>query len=111
MLQAGTLKHKVQLQSPTTSRDSYGGTTKTWTTVANTFADIAYISGKEYIVSSQLKAPVTARLTIRKRANVDATMRVLYGNTVFAIQSVLPDLELNEYLTLLCNTGAIDDGD
>jgi len=108
MLEAGKLRHKVQLQSITTTRDEFGGVVKAWATVANTFADISYVSGKEYIVSGQLKAPITARLTIRKRANVDATMRVLYGNTVFDIQTVLPDLNMNEYLTLMCSEGLID---
>lgn len=105
-MRAGALRHLVTLQSMAPSRDAAGGVIKTWTSVITAWADIRYLNGLETMRADAPVAVARASIRIRYRPDVVASMRVLYGVTVFDIQSVLPDPTGRHYIDLACTVGA-----
>lgn len=109
-LPAGKLRHRVTLQQKVETRDTYGGLSIAWETVAESVpAQISYLSARELIASQSMKSEIVARVVIRARDDIDPTMRLLYGNLVFNIQGILPDLESGrEYFTIPVSQGVND---
>lgn len=104
---ASTLRHRVTIQALQQTRNEWGEFVTDWVDVARVWADVRPLSGREFIASQQVQSKVTARITIRYRAGIAASQRVLQRDTTYNIEAVLPDPEMGrEYLTLMCSTGA-----
>lgn len=111
-IEAGRLRHrvsiqrKVQTQNPTT-----GAITETWQEVAKVWAAIEPLSAREFIQSQAMQAQIVARIVIRHREDVDATMRVVHQrpnkpDKIYSIHGVLADMDSGlEYLTLPVSAG------
>lgn len=119
-IEAGRLRHRVRLERYAELLDSNGNVLqdpvsgdipREWQEVATVWCEIAPISGREFIQSQAIQSQVTARLTIRHRDDVDATMRAVHvrkgrPDVVYNIKGVLADVESGlEYLTLPCSQG------
>ena len=104
---SGDLRHKVQLQSKTITQDGHTGEmVASWATVANVWAQIVPLSGREFLASSAEQSEVTGRIVIRYRDDVDPTMRFVYRGKWYAIKAVLPDAESGlEHLTCMVGEG------
>lgn len=101
-MQAGRLRHRVKVQEKSASRDAYNAEVVTWTTLYDAWAAIEPISGREYIEAHMGGAEVTHRVMMRYRPGVTPEMRVVSGERVFAIVSVLDRDERHAELTLMC---------
>lgn len=62
-----------------------------WMTVHTVWADIAPVSGKEYMASNRETAEITNKIYIRFRSGIKSTMRIKHGDRIFEIESVLGD--------------------
>lgn len=111
---AGDLCHRVAIDDlvDTHSSTGSGATVKTWApVVAQTWAKIAPVSGREYVAAQSAQSKVTGRIVIRWRAGITASMRVrrLADGMVYNIEAVLSDaVSGREYLTLLVSDGVSD---
>lgn len=107
------LRHRVDIQSLENEQDSEtGDITETWVTVRDPEdgplfpAEVAPLSGREYVAAAAVQKDVTTRITIRYRADVTEAMRVVHGADVYNIRAVLPDPTLRRWLTLMCTRGS-----
>lgn len=107
-MRIGKLNRRVSLQQSGTERDAAGQAIASWTEIAKPWADIRYLNGKEYATSGTVVSGATVSVRIRYRTDVKASMRVVYGETIFNILAVLPDEERRDRLDLACNTGVND---
>lgn len=108
-MRVGALRHLVEIQSLSSTIDGNGDTVQAWTPVAQVYAEIAPLSAREFIASQAIQSAVTTRITIRYRAGVLASMRLVHGDTIYNIAGVLPDPKSGrEYLTLACSEGVND---
>jgi len=98
----GELRNRITLQEYTISKDSFGAETETWSDVAQVWASIEPLSGREYFAAQQINAQISTKVTIRYRAGIKPTMRVLFGNRVYGILSVINTGEKNRELILMC---------
>ncbi len=99
-MNAGSLRHRVTLQTLSAGRDEIGQPLTTWTDTALLWADIRYHSGLSTIKSGADTS--IAKVSIRVRhGTFNAGQRVLNGNEVFAIDSVFPDSK-KSYVDLVC---------
>lgn len=107
---AGKLRHKVVLQSFTTTVDmTTGDRVQAWVDVGAIWSAVEPLSGREYIAAAATQSKVAARITIRYRAGVTATQRIVHGAKVYNIEAVLADKASGrEYLSLLCSEGVGD---
>ena len=89
---AGELRHKVELQALVVTQDpNTGEMVNTWTTIAEPWAKIAQLSAREFLAASAEQSEVRAKITIRYRQGVNATMRVYYRGLYYGILGVLAD--------------------
>ena len=106
----GKLRHRITLQRPGLSQDPQTGEMiPGWQDVATVWASIEPLSAREFIAAQAGQSEVSARVVIRHRDDVDATMRALYRGKLYNIHGVLADPKSGlEYLTLPVSEGTRD---
>lgn len=106
-IEAGKLRHRVVIQAHGENQDPVTGEVVSgWADVARVWANVEPLSAREYIASSAGQSEVTARITIRYRAGITTTMRILHRDRIYNIVGVLADKDSGlEYLTLPCSEG------
>lgn len=109
-LAAGKLRHRVRIEEQVHVSDEETGAVSTeWRFVAVVWAAIEPLSAREFVAAATTQSGITARITIRYRPGMRASMRILHGESIYNIAGVLPDLESGrEYLTLPCSAGVND---
>lgn len=107
MITAGRLRHRVSLQAKVATRDpDTGAPLVTWQELAKVWAAIEPLSAREFIAAQATRSEVTARIVIRYRGDVVATMRAVHGARIYNIAGVLADKDSGlEYLTLPVSEG------
>ena len=103
-LTAGMLRHRVAFDRQDNEQDqTTGAITTSWTEIAPSVpASVEPLSGREYIAAAQTGSTVSARITIRFRADLNAAMRVRHDSTTYRIKAILPDHKSGrEWQTLL----------
>lgn len=106
---AGDLRHRVLIQQQVTTRDEDGVQTTSWVDVATVWASVEPLSAREFIQSGQTQAAVTARITIRYRAGLLPTMRLVHRGQTYNIAGLLPDKASGlEYITIPVSAGVND---
>lgn len=111
-IEAGRLRHRVTIQRQTQTQNAQTGElTVAWTDVATVWAAVEPISAREFIAAQEPNAKITARVTIRYRGGIDASMRLIHRGRRYNIQGVLEDMDSGrEYLTLPVSEGVNDEG-
>jgi SPP1 family predicted phage head-tail adaptor len=99
-LYGGLLRHRVALQRKTRAADGAGGFAVTWQTYATVKAQIITKAGRELVIADRLSATQTNRATIRYRADVNETDRIVYRGRAYQIRSVVNIEERNKWLEL-----------
>lgn len=94
-MRAGSLRHRLTLEEATEAHNSRGEPIHTWGEVANVWAEIVPLSGREGFAAAQMYASATHRIRIRYRAGVVPKMRFTKGVRVFEIDAVLNTDERN----------------
>ena len=104
---AGKLRHRVELQEQQIAQDpNTGEMVTTWVTIAQPWAEIVPMSGREFMAAGAEQSEVRGRIVIRYRDDVDSSMRVVYRGRYYNILAVLPDAESGkEHLTLMVGEG------
>jgi len=74
-MRAGRLDTRMILQRKVESRDSVGGVSWAWEDVAEMWAEVRGLQGREFFAAQQVNATATHQVTIRYRAGVTANMR------------------------------------
>ena len=99
---AGELCHRVTIQHKTTVYDEYNYETEAWTEYKKLWGKISFLSVKDSINAKAAGSETTARLKLRKRNDIDSSMRVLFdGQTFQIISPPKPDNENGQiYMTL-----------
>ncbi|MCI0665551.1 MAG: phage head closure protein [Acidobacteria bacterium] len=105
-LDAGLLRHWVDIEELIESRDSDGGITREWVLYDHVPAAIEPLSAREFIAAQGVQSAITCRIVIRYQKGVTAKMRISHEGKVYNIHGVLSDKDsLREYLTLPCSEG------
>ncbi|MFX4223539.1 MAG: phage head closure protein [Thalassobaculum sp.] len=75
---AGDLTERVTFQRQVRVDDGGGGTEVTWQNVVTVDAQVRPLSGRERLQADQLQASANYRMTIRRRTDLDESMRVVW---------------------------------
>lgn len=84
----GMLRHSVELQSQTNTPNGSGGFTKSWSTYATVRAGMKATSGWERSAADRLDAQTKNKLTIRYRADIKESDRVLFRGRAYNIRFI-----------------------
>lgn len=88
-MRAGTLKHRIVIQSETKTPDGIGGSTLTWADKMEAWAAIWPLSAKESLDAMKLELVVTHKIRIRYRSGITAKNRIKFGSRIFNIVSLI----------------------
>lgn len=108
MINAGQMDQRVTLQQRAAGQNTLGEVVGTWTDVATVWAKVEPLRGREYFASGQMQTAVEVRITIRARADVRTTWRVLWRGQAHEVVSVIDPRAGGEYLELMCTAGIRD---
>jgi SPP1 family predicted phage head-tail adaptor len=99
---AGELCHRVTIQHKTATYDEYNYETEAWTEYKKLWSKLEFLSVKDSLNAKAAGSETTARLKLRKRDDIDSSMRVLFdGQTFQIISPPKPDNENGRiYMTL-----------
>lgn len=101
-MKAGKLRHKIIIEQAINSIDSYGATTRTWSTYATAWASVEPLTGREYFEQGKVNSEVTTRIRTRYISGVTNLMRVKFGTRIFGIVRINNILERNKEFELMC---------
>lgn len=103
-MDAGRLNTRIRIDGNVETLDDYGATVTGWETIAETWANVRHINGKEAIAGDAIVSTARASMRIRWRAGLTAGMRVVVVSTgtVYNILAVLPDVNRRVYVDLVC---------
>lgn len=124
-IEAGRLRHRVRIEQLSYLLDSHGDqyqdpetgeSRPQWVEVATVWAAIEPLSAREFIAAQSTQSQITARIVIRHRDGLDASMRLVHVRTgrpdvIYNPAAFLPDMDSGlEYLTAPCSTGVSTSG-
>src|SRR5690606_24879671 len=106
-LQAGRLRHKVQLQEPQTTQDpNTGEMVVTWVAMAEPWRAVEPTSVRALYAAQAAHSEVKGQIVIRKRSENNATMRFVLRGKSYHIRGLLDDKESGlEYSTCPVSEG------
>jgi SPP1 family predicted phage head-tail adaptor len=89
-MRAGAKDRRIRLQGPLVTKDSFGGTVRTWADVVKVWAGVRNLSGGESAVTKHGGESGQARteFLIWYRAGVTAALRIVYDGQVYNIRHV-----------------------
>lgn len=102
-MKVGRLRDRLTIQTYTAAYNSYGETTKSWSTFATVFAGIRPVTGREYLMAEKDQGEISHVITIRFLSGVLPKMRATDGIRTFEIVSALPDRTNKKMMQLYCN--------
>jgi len=107
-MQAGFLRHRVEIQKATESQNTVGEAVKTWATAASVWARVSPLRGSEYFTAMQTKASVDTKITMRKNAfpTLSPKHRIRFGARIFDIESVIDVDGLGDAMEVNCKEQA-----
>ena len=88
-IRAGLLRHQLELQRKTRSRNASGGWTKTSTTIATVWGSMEPVSGNELVEAKKQGWDVTHKARIRHYEGLTPEWRIVFDSRDFEIVSVL----------------------
>lgn len=111
-IKAGRLRHRITIQEQQQTQDPVtGGIIVTWVDVATVWGRLEPLSVREFIQSQATQSEITARITIRYRPGLNASMRFVHRGSVYNPAGILPDAESGiEHITIPCSQG-VNDGE
>lgn len=104
-IDAGELRHQIQIQQQSPSQSTTGAPASNWTTILQTMSKISTASSREVYQASQFTAQVSHVIKIRwpgAGVNIQGGQQVVFGSQVFKLQTVENVLQRNRVLLLHC---------
>ncbi|MFA5991823.1 MAG: phage head closure protein [Candidatus Doudnabacteria bacterium] len=97
----GQLRQRIIIETPTTSQDTAGGVTQTWSTFLTVWASVEPLNGHKLFQAKQANADVTGIIKIRYQSGIEPNMRVKYGSRILSIVSIINTDERNIELQIM----------
>ena len=101
-MRSGTLKQSIIIQEVVHTQNSYGEPNEQWVTFWACQASVEPVMGRKYYANLQDNSEITAEIRIRYKANTSARMRILHGDDIYDIKSVINPHSENKELILMC---------
>ena len=101
----GMLNRRIIIERKTLTPDALGGFDEVWQPLAQPWAHIKPMSGREMLHADQLNASAISRFIIRCNRNLREDDRVLYRGTYYNIRSLVNIDEADEYTEITAERG------
>lgn len=109
-MRAGRLRHRVRLQRRVETQQATGEITWSWADLAEVWASVEPVAGREYFAAAQVQSEITTRIRIRYRPGLNAKLRVVFiaepgspGEVkYYDVRSVINYAERDREVHLMC---------
>ena len=102
-MRTGSLRHYVEIHALTIIEDDIGNQTEEWAKVAEVWAAVEPVSGKEYWAAAAAQAEATIKVTMRAPGvEVGPSNRIIFDGRTLEVESVINVEERNRELQLMC---------
>ena len=92
-IEAGRLRHLVDVESENPARDAYGNASGSWSVfAARRPASIEPLRARERLEAGRAETVVTHKIRMRWMPGITSDMRIVWGSRVFHIHAVI-DIE------------------
>lgn len=91
-MESGKLRHPIEIQSATETRDDHGGVVRAWATVATVWGRVRPLTarGREYVTAQQVQAQITHEIEFRWHpTGVTPRDRMVHRDRVFEVEFVV----------------------
>ena len=89
IVKPGKLNKRVEIQSPTSTNNSFGESTRSWTTVFTRWASVIPLSSSERLVAAQAQATITHEMRLRDVTGIQANWRIKFDGRIFNINGII----------------------
>ena len=100
-MNAGDLRERVTVQTPTESRNRLGESIATWATFAEVWASVNGVTAREFLLAGQQQTEISHRVQMRYLTGLTQQMRISWRGRTFEIISILERENRSEH-ELLC---------
>jgi SPP1 family predicted phage head-tail adaptor len=109
-IEAGRLRHKIEIQYPSQQQLDTGEIVFTWDKFAGPiWAAFEPVSAREFMAGNAIQSEIVARFVIRYREGLTANMRIVHKGKFYNIAGILTDKDSGlEYITLPVTNGVND---
>lgn len=90
-MKIGKMRYRITIEDYVVTSDKDGFQKEEWIPFATVWADIVPVSSKEMVASSQPILEVTSKIYLRYIKGLKSTMRVVCGDRIFDITSIIVD--------------------
>lgn len=98
------MNDRIELLKRGAGRDAAGQPVESWDALPAIWADVKFQTGAESMRANVDVSIVKCSIKIRKRADVDASMRVRHHGIVYDIKAPLPDSNNRDFMFLVCES-------
>lgn len=110
----GEMNRRVKLQQRSSSTDTFGQQSTTWSDLATVWARIEPVSSREYYGAQAVQVEITHRITLRYRSELAdpraaAALRVLWGSRIFNLRGPL-NVDLRSRFVEIDASEGLNDG-
>ncbi|SMH29694.1 phage head closure protein [Azospirillum agricola] len=102
---AGDLDQRIRIEAKTRVEDEGGGAAEGWALVATVWAQVWPVSGRERAEAQQVEATTMMRFKVRRRAGLDAGMRIVWQGRAHNIRFVADAGPRVPFLTIDAEAG------
>lgn len=97
-----SLRHRLTIQTATSTRDGFGQPIQTWANTGTIRASIKQLSGTELVNAKQVDGEVTHVLGARYQSGLTIENRLVFDGRTFGILNVNDVEERHRDLEILC---------
>lgn len=108
-MRSGRLRHRLTLQSKTTTQDAYGAAVVSWVDQGTVWGAIEPLSGKEYFAQEQVQSEARVRIVMRYKSGINTTWRVKHDGLYYDIEEVINHDLRNRMITIMARQGVSED--
>ena len=102
----GGLRHRVKLQRRVSAPDAGGGIGLSWADIAELWAGVTPLRGREDQQGMRLVSLTSYRVRIRCRADISTADRIIFNQKILNIRSLTDIDARGRWLECFCEEGA-----
>ena len=101
-METGKLRHRIEIQKFTETRDAHGGTIKEYEELATVWAFVRPMTGRELVDGNQVEGQVDLQIEIRQRSDISTHHRIIHLSRTLEIISVRDENERHKKTIIHC---------
>lgn len=101
-MKSGRLKDRIIIQALIMTKNAYGEPNEHWVEFKSVWAEVTPLVGRKYYDALQNNSEITTEIRIRYIKDISTKMRILEGDEIYDIKSIINIKNANKEMTLMC---------